>query len=80
MAQLSTSGFVRVAFTSCHESKLYGSWIAFYMESLYYGTINEARVFLPLSLTCHHATTDGYHIRTFLEALQDGMDGFEQFL
>jgi chloramphenicol O-acetyltransferase type A len=40
----------------------------------------EDRVLLPLSLTCHHATTDGYHIKTFLEAFQDGMEGVERFL
>ncbi|MBO5246363.1 MAG: chloramphenicol acetyltransferase CAT [Eubacterium sp.] len=28
------------------------------------------RLQLPLSLTCHHATTDGYHIHLFLEDLK----------
>ena len=27
------------------------------------------RMLMPLSLTCHHATTDGYHVHRFLEAL-----------
>lgn len=26
--------------------------------------------YLPLSLTCHHATTDGYHVQLFLSRLQ----------
>lgn len=30
----------------------------------------EGRMLLPLSLTCHHATTDGYHIKGFLDALE----------
>ena len=30
--------------------------------------------YLPLSLTCHHATTDGYHIHLFLERLQQEID------
>ena len=35
---------------------------------------------MPLSLTCHHATTDGWHVHRFLERLQESMDGFEKFL
>ena len=31
---------------------------------------------LPLSLTSHHAATDGYHISRFLEELQGDMDSF----
>lgn len=31
---------------------------------------------MPLSITCHHATTDGWHIRQFLEDLQSDMDMF----
>lgn len=30
---------------------------------------NSGRKLLPLSMTCHHATTDGYHIRKFLDDL-----------
>ena len=40
----------------------------------------EGRTLLPLSLTCHHATTDGWHVKCFLEALQADMDAFEQYL
>ena len=35
---------------------------------------------MPLSLTCHHATTDGWHVHRFLESLQEKMDEFERFL
>ena len=35
---------------------------------------------MPLSLTCHHATTDGWHVHRFLECLQKDMDGFETYL
>lgn len=38
------------------------------------------RTLMPLSLTCHHAATDGYHVNRFLEALQKDMDGFGQYL
>ena len=40
----------------------------------------EGRTFMPLSLTCHHAATDGYHVKCFLEALQADMDNFHQYL
>lgn len=40
----------------------------------------EERLLMPLSLTCHHATTDGWHVKTFLEALQGDMDGFKKYL
>ena len=35
---------------------------------------------MPLSLTCHHATTDGWHVQRFLAHLQEDMDTFESFL
>lgn len=40
----------------------------------------DGKLMMPLSLTVHHATTDGYHISVFLEDLQREMDGFERFL
>lgn len=40
----------------------------------------DGRTYMPLSLTCHHATTDGYHVSVFLESLQKYMDSFEQFV
>ena len=35
---------------------------------------------MPLSLTCHHATTDGWHVHRFLESLQEKMDKFEDYI
>lgn len=35
------------------------------------------KLLMPLSITCHHATTDGYHVRMFLEELQAEADRFE---
>jgi len=35
---------------------------------------SSGRILLPLSLTVHHATTDGWHIKSFLDDLQHGMD------
>ena len=35
---------------------------------------------MPLSMTCHHATTDGYHVSLFLEKLQREMNSFAQYL
>ena len=38
------------------------------------------KTLLPLSITCHHAATDGYHIQTFLNALQESINDFEKYL
>lgn len=35
---------------------------------------------MPLSITCHHAATDGYHIKCFLEDLQEDIIGFRKHL
>lgn len=35
---------------------------------------------MPLSITCHHAATDGYHVSLFLKALQSEIDFFEKYL
>lgn len=40
----------------------------------------DGRMLMPLSMTCHHATTDGYHIDRFLNELKSDMDSFGQFL
>ena len=29
---------------------------------------------MPLSMTCHHATTDGYHIKCFIDTVNIEMD------
>lgn len=38
------------------------------------------RMILPLSITCHHATTDGYHVKCFLDMLQSDATNFRKFL
>lgn len=54
----------------------------YYFPSVEAGKFIETdeRILLPLSVTCHHAATDEYHIQTFLNALQKSMDAFEQYL
>lgn len=42
--------------------------------------MKDGHLLMPLSITCHHATTDGYHIRHFLDALQADMDNFARYL
>lgn len=37
---------------------------------------SDGRMLLPLSITCHHATTDGYHVNAFLKDLQEELDTF----
>ena len=54
----------------------------YYFPSVEAGKFFEKnnRIFMPLSITCHHATTDGYHVKCFLETLQDDMRNFERHL
>lgn len=54
----------------------------YYFPSVEAGKFYEkdGRTLLPLSMTCHHATTDGWHINCFLEDLQNDMDSFEKFI
>lgn len=54
----------------------------YYFPSVEAGKFVEenGRILMPLSITCHHATTDGYHIKCFLDALQDDMDHFERYI
>lgn len=40
----------------------------------------DGRILMPLSMTCHHAATDGYHVKCFLESLQQDVREFAQFL
>lgn len=40
----------------------------------------DGRTMMPLSITCHHAATDGYHAKQFLESLQDDMNSFQNYL
>lgn len=52
----------------------------YYFPSIEAGKFTEhnGRLKMPLSMTCHHATTDGYHVARFLEDLQADMDNFPQ--
>ena len=54
----------------------------YYFPSVEAGKFEErdGQLWMPLSLTCHHATTDGYHLSRFLEDLQRDMDSFAQYL
>lgn len=40
----------------------------------------NGNVTMPLSVTVHHATTDGYHLKVFFEELQRTMDSPEEWL
>lgn len=40
----------------------------------------EGEVFMPLSVTVHHATIDGYHLKQFFESLQEPMIHPEEWL
>ena len=70
-------------------------WISFqhfavhsYDNKAYYFPSVEAGKFhwegesllMPLSITCHHAATDGYHVSRFLTQLQEDADKFDQFI
>ncbi|MBW7571895.1 CatA-like O-acetyltransferase [Caproiciproducens faecalis] len=68
-------GFEHFAVHS-YENKLY------YFPSVEAGKVIErdGRFWMPLSLTCHHATTDGWHISRFLEDLKSDMVHFECYL
>ena len=39
--------------------------------------VENDRLMMPLSITCHHAATDGYHVSRFLEQLQVEADEFQ---
>lgn len=54
----------------------------YYFPSVETGKFYEkdGETWMPLSITCHHAAVDGYHVSRFLEELQHEADQFEQFL
>lgn len=54
----------------------------YYFPSLEAGKFfeNEGKTLMPLSITCHHAAADGWHIARFLERWQAEADAFEQYL
>ena len=40
----------------------------------------EGRLMMPLSITCHHAAADGWHVQQFLTSWQEGADRFGERL
>jgi len=40
----------------------------------------KPRLMMPLSITCHHAATDGWNVSRFLKRLQHDANGFEAFV
>ena len=54
----------------------------YYFPSVEAGKFFEeaGRILMPLSINCHHATTDGYHIKCFLDSLQEDINGFMRYL
>lgn len=55
---------------------------SYYFPSVEAGKYYEkdGKIKMKLSLTCHHATTDGYHVSEFLKSFQKYADGFEEFI
>lgn len=54
----------------------------YYFPSVEAGKFREenGRLMMPLSITCHHAATDGYHVSVFLDKLQQEADSFEKYV
>lgn len=54
----------------------------YYFPSIEAGRFYQSKdkIILPLSITCHHAATDGYHVKCFLETFQSSADSFEKFI
>ena len=54
----------------------------YYFPSVESGKLREAegKVWLSLSITCHHAAADGIHVARFLDDLQEDMDRISAFL
>lgn len=55
---------------------------AYYFPSVEAGKWEEkaGRTLLPLSVTCHHAAADGWHVARFLHDVQEMADQFEKYL
>lgn len=43
-------------------------------------TETDGKIMMPLSVTVHHATTDGYHLKVFFEELQRTMSNPDEWL
>ncbi|WP_132247826.1 CatA-like O-acetyltransferase [Marinisporobacter balticus] len=60
---------------------------SFENKPYYFPTLEAGRIFeksgnimLPLSMTLHHATTDGWHVKQFLEDVQHAMNHPQEWL
>lgn len=55
---------------------------SYFFPSIEAGGLSKVngRIMMPLSITCHHAATDGYHVNCFLETLQSEANSFEKYL
>lgn len=75
VSALPWTGFTHFAVHS-YENKPY------FFPSVEAGKYEErgGRVIMPLSLTCHHAATDGWHVAAFFDDLQKDMNAFERIL
>lgn len=54
----------------------------YYFPSVEAGRYYESggSILMPLSITCHHAASDGYHVKCSLEDFQESADNFAWFL
>ena len=54
----------------------------YYFPSVEAGKFTEenGKLMMPLSITCHHAATDGYHVNQFLTQLQAEADHFDRYI
>ncbi len=54
----------------------------YYVPSFEAGGFTEVggKTIMPLSITVHHATTDGYHLKVFFDTLQELMDHPEDWM
>ncbi len=50
----------------------------YYFPSVEAGAFVEenGKIYMPMSITCHHATTDGWHVKVFLESLNRKIEEF----
>lgn len=55
---------------------------SYFFPSVEAGGFSElnGRIMMPLSITCHHAAADGYHVNCFLKTLRSEADSFGKYL
>lgn len=54
----------------------------YFLPSIEAGKFKSAgeRIIMPLSITCHHATTDGWHVSRFLDDLENDIKHFSEIV